>query len=69
METFPSWKGEAMDFPQIDRVEDVQDFLSEIGGKGLMGGFSVYFLLKEFLLLFQGKYQYKYSNAYEFKIF
>ena len=38
-------------------------------GKGLMGGFSVYFLLKEFLLLFQGKYQYKYSNAYEFKIF
>ena len=58
-----------MDFPQIDRVEDVQDFLPEIGGKGLMGGFSVYFLLKEFLLLFQGKYQYKYSNAYEFKIF
>lgn len=58
-----------MDFPQIDRVEDVQDFLSEIGGKGLMGGFSIYFLLKEFILLFQGKYQYKYSNAYEFKRF
>ena len=58
-----------MDFPQIDRVEEVQDFLSEIGGKELMGGFSVYFLLKEFLLLCQGKYQYKCSNAYGFKRF
>ena len=44
-----------MDFPQIDRVEDVQDFLSEIGGKGLMGGFSNIFSFKRVLITFSGK--------------
>ena len=44
-----------MDFPEIDRVEEVQDFLSEIGDKGLIKGLFSIFSFKRVLITFSGK--------------